>query len=62
MASLGFLALGITPLFAQDPGSLVTSQIQIISGFAATIIPAGLLIWGSIWGVRKLKSMGSASS
>ncbi len=59
---LTVLAAAATPLYAQDSGAMVADEIGTIAGYAATIIPAGLIIWGSIWGVRKLKSMGSASS
>lgn len=56
--------LAVPSLFAQgtDPGTLVSAELTTIAGYSATIIPAGLLIFVAIFGVRKVKAMGKAAS
>ena len=59
------VALLATPaLFAQgaDPGAEVTTALNTVLGYSTAIIPAGLAIFGVIFGVRKVKAMGRAAS
>ncbi|WP_227021211.1 hypothetical protein [Oceaniferula marina] len=62
-AVLGVSALTVLPAAAQtDAGTLITAELTKVSTAAPAVITAGLVIFGLIFGVRKLKSIGRAAS